>query len=280
MADADGSSILERCAHLVYNQEPETVTATTRLEERLAEASMDVEAIQAVLAEIAVQNGYVRFHALRFMDQLRALASLAEASAGRGRIRVLDVGVSPASTLYADHLQVIVHSAGLPSPTPAIATAAMHGTEAHYYVDFETEALTQRYPDLAGRFDAVMFCEVIEHVRANPVEQIADLLALLRPGGHMVLTTPNAINRHWLARVLTGRLMTTTYDRERIRTGQVAEYHVREYTLAELCDAAVQAGGEVIDRGLRDWYGASPIDGLVPHVSSRHGIMLMIRRPF
>ncbi len=46
--------------------------------------------------------------------------------------------------------------------------------------------------DLAPRepWDVVVACEVIEHV-AHPDQFLAQLSALVRPGGHLVLTTPN-----------------------------------------------------------------------------------------
>jgi len=50
-----------------------------------------------------------------------------------------------------------------------------------------------------GRFDVVLGIEVIEHVE-NPWQYLRDLRALAKPGGHVVVSTPNvtsAFSRVW-----------------------------------------------------------------------------------
>lgn len=50
----------------------------------------------------------------------------------------------------------------------------------------------------AGKHDVVLGIEVIEHVE-NPWQYIRDLAALTRPGGHVVVSTPNVTS--WISRV-------------------------------------------------------------------------------
>ena len=47
-----------------------------------------------------------------------------------------------------------------------------------------------RRPDLVGQFDVVVSCENIEHV-LNDVKLMTDMARCLKPGGTMLLTTPN-----------------------------------------------------------------------------------------
>jgi 2-polyprenyl-3-methyl-5-hydroxy-6-metoxy-1,4-benzoquinol methylase len=47
------------------------------------------------------------------------------------------------------------------------------------------------YPD--SSFDTVISCETIEHV-PDPVKAVAELARVLKPGGHLFLTTPNYLN--------------------------------------------------------------------------------------
>ena len=125
----------------------------------------------------------------------------------------------------------------------------------HHYIDLEEDTFAETLPDLRGRFDAIMFCEVIEHIRASPQEQIGDLIELLRPGGYLIISTPNGLARAYLVAIMAGRQATTIYSRKRRKSGISRDFHVREYTPVELREAVAAAGGEVIREGLFDWYG-------------------------
>ena len=48
-----------------------------------------------------------------------------------------------------------------------------------------------RFPYEDGTFDVVLFCEIIEHLLMDPVRVLAEIHRVLRPGGTLVLTTPN-----------------------------------------------------------------------------------------
>jgi SAM-dependent methyltransferase len=43
----------------------------------------------------------------------------------------------------------------------------------------------------ADSFDLVLFSEIIEHITFNPVELWREIYRVLRPGGRIVITTPN-----------------------------------------------------------------------------------------
>ncbi len=48
------------------------------------------------------------------------------------------------------------------------------------------------FPYEDGRFDLVFFCEIIEHLLMNPLHALGEIHRILRPGGTLILTTPNA----------------------------------------------------------------------------------------
>lgn len=48
------------------------------------------------------------------------------------------------------------------------------------------------YPYADGWFAAVLCCELIEHLYDDPMHLMAEVNRILRPGGHLVLSTPNA----------------------------------------------------------------------------------------
>ena len=65
------------------------------------------------------------------------------------------------------------------------------------------------YPLPDGAFDGVVFTEVFEHLRDYPVRSLQECARILRPGGYLFFTTPNAgyvMNR---LRLLRGRSVYT-----------------------------------------------------------------------
>jgi 2-polyprenyl-3-methyl-5-hydroxy-6-metoxy-1,4-benzoquinol methylase len=88
------------------------------------------------------------------------------------------------------------------------------------------------YPLADGSFDVVVLTEVLEHLREYPAQSLAEARRLLRPGGLLVLTTPNAAyvrNRVRLA--LGGSVYTPIGD---WLYGLPHARHAREYTRPEL----------------------------------------------
>jgi SAM-dependent methyltransferase len=90
-------------------------------------------------------------------------------------------------------------------------------------------ASAQAVPFGPGAFDAVYAGEIIEHLVERP-QALRAWVALLRPGGRLVLTTPN--RRHLWARV-TGR--------EQVQNPE----HLHEYTVAELRGEIEAAGARI-----------------------------------
>src|SRR5437588_621851 len=59
--------------------------------------------------------------------------------------------------------------------------------------------------DLDGGFDMVMIHDVIEHIADSPRELLLRLIGLLRTGGYLYVTVPNAVNLRKRLLVLCGR---------------------------------------------------------------------------
>jgi SAM-dependent methyltransferase len=87
----------------------------------------------------------------------------------------------------------------------------------------------QQVPFAPGGFDAVYAGEIIEHL-VERSEALRAWVSLLRPGGRLVLTTPN--RRHLWVRV-TGR--------EQVQNPE----HLHEYTVAELRSEIEAAGARI-----------------------------------
>jgi len=100
------------------------------------------------------------------------------------------------------------------------------------------------YPLDNDEFDAVVMTEVFEHLREYPLQSLVECRRILRPGGRLFFTTPNAayvLNR---ARALKGLSTATSVDDWMY--GVPYARHAREYTFAEVQQMMSAAGFDVI----------------------------------
>jgi SAM-dependent methyltransferase len=72
---------------------------------------------------------------------------------------------------------------------------------------FNTEE--ERFPFEDDEFDVVFFCEILEHLLNDPQAVLLEIKRVLRPGGHLILTTPNVNRLENVARMISG---TNIYD--------------------------------------------------------------------
>jgi SAM-dependent methyltransferase len=86
-----------------------------------------------------------------------------------------------------------------------------------------------RWPFADGSFDAVLCMELLEHLSYSPAHLLHEANRVLRDGGALVLTTPNALAASLLARQLRGRSTGEPYSGY-----GPTDRHNREYTRAEL----------------------------------------------
>ncbi|MDQ5871092.1 MAG: class I SAM-dependent methyltransferase [Acidobacteriota bacterium] len=85
-------------------------------------------------------------------------------------------------------------------------------------------------PFAEGSFDVVLFCEILEHLVIDPLAIFPRLYRLLKPGGLLVITTPNAVRLVNVAYLLAG---SNFFDRYHPENG-VYGRHNREFTVGEL----------------------------------------------
>lgn len=79
------------------------------------------------------------------------------------------------------------------------------------------------------QYDAVLLCEVIEHIARWPAEVLAELHSVLKPGGLLLVTTQNLHRLSQRVRMCLGRPLFAPYTRE-----SLVMAHLREYTPEEL----------------------------------------------
>jgi SAM-dependent methyltransferase len=128
-----------------------------------------------------------------------------------------------------------------------------------YEVDLAEGAL----PFADSSFDAVMFNETLEHLIGSPLPAMKEFARVLKPGGRLALTTPNAVSLRNRLSFLFGRNIYTALD----VAINVRPYkcHNREYTLNEVKELAARAGLKVERAGLANigQAGLSPLKSAV-----------------
>lgn len=106
------------------------------------------------------------------------------------------------------------------------------------------DAERERFPYADNTFDLVTWCEVIEHLTENPVHTLSEIHRVLKPGGSLVLSTPNASRADSIVNFLLGG---NIYDPYHLGAPLKGSRHSREYTLNELRDL-IGGCGYRIDR--------------------------------
>lgn len=118
--------------------------------------------------------------------------------------------------------------------------------------DVETEPV----PFADAIFDAVLFNELFEHLRINPIFTLTEARRVLKPRGTLLLSTPNLRSFRGLRNLLTqnqGHAVSPAgYEQYEKLTTLGHMGHVREYTTREVADFLTRTGfsvDKVIYRG-------------------------------
>jgi SAM-dependent methyltransferase len=185
------------------------------------------------------RDTYLECHAKRYAHLLNTIAALAAARAP-APLAALDIGPGFQTTL--------LHAA-----FPDLEIDTLGGgfvpdfVRRHHEFDLNDFHFAERDPGLA-QYDLILFCEVIEHLYTMPETVLARLRPHLRPGGALIVQTPNAVQWRHRVRMTLGR---NPYDR--IIPSRMGHY--REYTAFELRDIAAAAGFTTRSLELRNYFG-------------------------
>lgn len=131
-------------------------------------------------------------HAVQRFWHREKFAEVAKLVARSGAKNILDIGCGPGSFLSVlAELHPEVAATGTDIASPQIEFAIQHVSPKHPNVKFQLlngESLP--YPDHS--FDAVTSIEVVEHIHPFLAAKIlAEARRVLRPGGKLIITTPN-----------------------------------------------------------------------------------------
>lgn len=107
------------------------------------------------------------------------------------------------------------------------------------------DAEKDAFPYADEYFSTVLCCELLEHLTTDPLHMMAEINRILKPGGHLVLSTPNLGSLRSLAGILQGFHPQLFSAYIRPRNGVVDARHAREYMPGELSKLLEGAGFEV-----------------------------------
>jgi SAM-dependent methyltransferase len=222
----------------------------------------------------AEERAYLTYHARRYEFLLDRVDALVEGELSGEPLRVLDVGLGFQTMLLRDRLpRAEIESIGLPVPR------FLDRGVRHVWLDLNDLYEEDRRPDIGG-YDLAIAAEVLEHLHTAPATILGCLAGWLRPGGFVLVQTPNAVALHKRLRMLAGR----------VPFGPVPETredpaHWREYTAGELAAAAGAAGLEPVELDAANYFGGSGRARLYAALGRalprgmRHGLTLTLQKP-
>lgn len=240
----DGPPNRDRIAGLLQlrvNDEYSRRRATKRNQtiERLSDCS-PANSSPAALA------GYVGEAALRFSDTVEwTRLSLNELALARPRL--LEIGSNPyfLTLLIAERLPEVEHFGVnyFGAETPVMETQEIMDGQRRlaqsrfFHADIERHDL-----EPTGQFNVALFCEVLEHLPYDPAWALYNIVRRLKPGGHLILTTPNPARLDNIVRLAEHR---ETFS-DPISGHGIHGRHNREYSARELKEMVEGSGCTVL----------------------------------
>lgn len=151
-------------------------------------------------------------------------------------------------------------------------------TKVHESVQFNVEGDVFPFDDES--LDVVIFCEIIEHLLMNPVATLREIARVLKPGGHIIVTTPNVARLANLVYLIEGRSIYDPYS----GFGPYGR-HNREYSLHELVQLLAFVGFDAAETFTADGHPNPPLDAgrlaaiapLIEHRRNDLGQYLFVR---
>lgn len=148
--------------------------------------------------------------------------------------RVLDVGCGTGCISELVAGQCGAELLGLEPDSDRVAMAHRRG------LDVIEGYLTEEFFALHGKFDVILFVDVLEHL-SSPGALLRTVLAGLNPGGRVIVSVPNIA--HWSVRT---RLLRGVFDYDRF--GIMDATHLRWFTRRTLTALFERTGFDVITR--------------------------------
>ncbi len=196
------------------------------------------------------ESYYLSFHKKRYdylINQVNLLATIRSTENQKNPLSILDIGPHFLTTLLRKSLgeQFTLNTLGWECSKTIVPDGIVN---THFTFDLNDTPFKEKWIE-CPQHDIIVMAEVFEHIYTAPEYFLNFLHSILKPGGYLLIGTPNAVSLIKRYSVLLGK---NPYDR--IRTTITNPGHFREYTLEELIDYGNQSGFSIHSYDLGDFY--------------------------
>jgi glycosyltransferase involved in cell wall biosynthesis/SAM-dependent methyltransferase len=224
---------------------PATVGPTIAVERPIEQIKVEVEPEYiASWSPTEASKGYLQTHFTRLEK------TLAITPPGRPADRILEMGVylqiTPALKEKLGYGEVRGCYYGPAGKSERRVTTSSTGGE--FYCDVDLfDAEKDRFPYDDEYFATVLCCELLEHLTVDPMRMLAEINRILKPGGHLVLTTPNVVSLRAISAILEGFHpgFFPAYISPPLDGAEPEARHNREYAPREIATLLQDSGFEV-----------------------------------
>lgn len=163
--------------------------------EQKAESRLVPEAnLDAVKRWFAQFGNTAESYLAAHFDRFQKTKAFAIGSGRRDSLSILDVGAHwlHNAFLYANegHVLRCVDAPNTMRYAPVVAAAKVMGASLHPAAHLEFGDGINEIAE--SSIDLVLFCEIIEHLAFNPIPLWQSIYRVMKPGGRIIITTPNA----------------------------------------------------------------------------------------
>lgn len=176
--------------------------------------------------------------------------TLAITPAGGPADRILEMGayvqITPALKARLGYGEVRACYYGPAGKVDRVTRTSSEGQEFSCEIElFDAERDRFSYED--EYFSTVLCCELLEHLKEDPMHMMSEINRILKPGGHLVLTTPNIGSLRAIGAILEGYHpgFFPAYIRPSENGKEPEARHNREYTPKEIVLLLLDSGFEV-----------------------------------
>lgn len=207
-----------------------------KLVEIFRQLEVEIQDQQGVSEDIQAWNlNYFKNHQSRFLNDYKTVVDYYSEG------KILELGSAPL------HFTYLLQSMGMPVVGVDINPERFRDFIEAQGLDIRRcNVETEKLPFDDGEFHLIIFNEIFEHMRINPIETLKEIRRVLHRDGHLILSTPNLYSIPTFVNFLLGKGFDDPYDQfEKLeKFGHMG--HVREYSVRQVNKFLENTGYEPI----------------------------------